>query len=84
MRRRRVKRQRRAWTDAHLLQLRTGRDYFREAWGDEPFDDETLEEMRSAYARHGDEIEEAERERHGSKARSWAAMNLFGPEQHGG
>lgn len=69
---------RRAWDICHISQLAHGFDYFRDAWGDEPYDDETRADMRRAYARHGDEVEEIVRRQHGARARSWAAENLFG------
>lgn len=69
---------RRAWGPAHLSQLAFGFDYFRDAWGDAPYVAETVADMRRAYQRHGDEVEEIVRRQHGARAKSWAAENLFG------
>lgn len=76
-RRKRTGPTRKQWGAAHVIQLAFGIDYFQDAWGDGPHDDETTEEMKAAYRRHADYVEQTARDQHGSKARSWASGNLF-------
>lgn len=80
MRRTRRSRRARGWTDAHLLQLRCGHDFFREAWGDKPFSEETLLDMRQAWARHGEEVELEHQESHKQPAsRCWGWWQFESP-----
>ena len=55
MRRVRKSRSRREWSDAHQLQLRTGFDYFGEAWSDHPTP-EDLKEMKTAWSDCGEDV----------------------------
>ncbi len=53
---------RRSWNSGHLHQLRAGNDYFGDAWGKlHDATPDTLAEMESCWADHGDEIKAAVR-----------------------
>ena len=65
MRRVRQSRQSRGWHDAHHLQLLGGHDHFDEAWGNPPYDDATLADMRACWELHWQELRQEHIARHG-------------------
>ena len=78
MRRVRKSRARRTWTDAQELQLRTGFDYFDEAWSDHPSATD-LKEMRQAWQDCKDTVLAEHIERFPC-TRPWAWWKFGAPE----
>ena len=78
MRRVRKSRSRREWSDAHLLQLRTGFDFFGESWGDHPSAAD-LDEMKTAWEDCQDAVLAEHIERFPC-SRPWAWWEFSSPE----
>ena len=74
--RRRGARARQHYHSGHLTQLRTGHDFFHDAWGAAPHSQETLADMRTAWAGMQDAVKDRHRRHWGDDRPTWAAKQF--------